>query len=337
VVRDLEQVDARQAAIEERRVDALFDVPGEQEPASVRLAQEDDRDVVDRRPCIRRVGGHAARIGPQDLHRDFPEAQPRARRQHAVRWSIAEDGAPRRPAGAGPAHARLVDPAHGVALEDPGEPGDVVLVRVGEHDDVEAAVPRGDPLVEGDEDPVRVRAAVHEHPGAGPRLEQDRVPLADVEDGDPGRPSRRLADGRSGEGDRDRPGDEQRPPGGRDARTAPGSGATGGRRECRLPHPSRPAPTPTAKDVRRHEQRDGRDGRDGEGQGGRQGDRRERHGSADPDDGDHDVQDEPARQPEERGHHGWCPGGRGEAAREGKDAARHRDRHQRDHRQVHHR
>ena len=87
----------------------------------------------------------------------------------------------------------------------------MVLVGVGQDDDVQAPVPRRDPLVERDEDPVRVRSAIDEHPGAGPRLEEDGVALPDVQHGDPGCASGRLADGRPAERDDDRPGDERSP------------------------------------------------------------------------------------------------------------------------------
>ncbi len=57
----------------------------------------------------------------------------------------------------------------------------MVLVRVREHDEVDPAVPRRDPGVEGDEEPIRVRAAVHEQPATPRRLDEDRVALPDVE------------------------------------------------------------------------------------------------------------------------------------------------------------
>ena len=62
---DLEQVDARESAPDQDRVDRLLDVAGQQEPLAPDLAEQDDRDVVDRRPAVGRLAGDRARIRPQ--------------------------------------------------------------------------------------------------------------------------------------------------------------------------------------------------------------------------------------------------------------------------------
>jgi hypothetical protein len=66
MVCDLEDVDPRQAAGEQDRVDLLLDIAREQEPATRRLPEEHDRDVVDARARVGRFGGHRAGIGPED-------------------------------------------------------------------------------------------------------------------------------------------------------------------------------------------------------------------------------------------------------------------------------
>ena len=76
----------------------------------------------------------------------------------------------------------LEDPADAIALEEQGEPGDVVLVRMGQDDRVDPPVPRRDPLVERDEQPVRIRPAVDQQSAAARALDEDRVALADIED-----------------------------------------------------------------------------------------------------------------------------------------------------------
>ena len=231
VVGDLEQVDARQAAREQRRVDALLDVAREQEPPPVRLAQQHDRDVVDPRSRC-----PAARPGPcPDRGHRTVHARPR-RAGAGRRLRATPRGGPSRSTasqaaqpGPGPRMPGSYTRPTRVPLEDPGEARDVVLVGMGEDDDVEAPVPRRDPLVERDEDPVRVGAAVDEHPGAGPGLEQDRVALPDVQHGDPGGASGRIADGRAAERDDDRARRRAPPaPARRDGR--PASGHACGRR-----------------------------------------------------------------------------------------------------------
>ena len=54
----------------------------------------------------------------------------------------------------------------------------MVLVRVGQDDDVDPAVPRREAPIERDEQPVRVRSAVDEQPAAARALDEDRVALA---------------------------------------------------------------------------------------------------------------------------------------------------------------
>jgi len=54
-----------------------------------------------------------------------------------------------------------------------------------EHDEVEATVPGRQPGVEGHEQSVRIGTAVDEQPPAAIALDEYRVPLADVQDGDP--------------------------------------------------------------------------------------------------------------------------------------------------------
>ena len=66
VVGDLEDVELRQAAGEQRRVHVVLGITGEQEPAPVRLAEEDDRRVVDAAPDAGGFERHGAGFRPQD-------------------------------------------------------------------------------------------------------------------------------------------------------------------------------------------------------------------------------------------------------------------------------
>jgi hypothetical protein len=189
VVRDLEQVHGRQAACDELRVDALLGVAHQQEPLRPDLAQQDDRDVVDRRPVVGRTLGHAVRVRPQDPEPDRVDRQSIARGQPPAWWCATAQGlGPRLVPRPRPEHPGLVDPPHLISLEQQREPGDVVLVRVGQHQDVDPAVPRWKPLVEGQQQPARVRAAVDHQPPASTALDEDPVPLPDVEHDDPCQP-----------------------------------------------------------------------------------------------------------------------------------------------------
>ena len=101
---------------------------------------------------------------------------------------------------------------HAVALEEQRQAGDVVLVRVGQHDEVDAPVPGRQLRIEDDEQPIGIRSAVDEHPAAGVTLDEDGVALSDIEDGHP-QATVRPGRGRQGSADRrGRPGPGARPP-----------------------------------------------------------------------------------------------------------------------------
>ena len=87
----------------------------------------------------------------------------------------------------------------------------MVLVGMGQDDEVDPPVPRRHVGVEGDEEAVGVRAAVDEHPRATIAVDEDRIALADVEDGDP-----QPAVG-PGRGDRDHRHERDRQTGGHEA------------------------------------------------------------------------------------------------------------------------
>jgi hypothetical protein len=88
----------------------------------------------------------------------------------------------------------------------------MVLVRMGQDQGVDAAVPWRDPTVEDDHEPSRVGAAVDQEPAATRTLDEDRVALADIEDGDTSDP--RGPTDRHRAGDDDRASQERdRPPG----------------------------------------------------------------------------------------------------------------------------
>ena len=300
VVGDLDQVDAREPAGEQRGVDALLDVAHQQEPAAVRLAQEHDRDVVDPRAGVGRLERHGARVRPQDRQPDLAEADLRAGREEATGRSVVEDRVPGRPSGAGPVHAGLVHPSDVVALEDPRQACDVILVRVRQHHDVEPPVPRRDARVQRQQDPIGVGATVDQHPGAGPRLEQDRVALPDVQDGEARLPLDRVAERQAHDGD------------GQRRRGEPDAVASSEERRlrCRCRRPGwlarrlracRAAAPEPADGGRAAEDRDAGRRRGGLRAARRQGDRGERDGGGEPDDGHDDVEHDPARQARDRG------------------------------------
>jgi hypothetical protein len=208
VVRDLQHVEAGEAASEERRVHVILGVAGEEEPAAVRLAQEDDGGVVDPAAGGRRLDRHEV-VRPEDVHGDLVEAEARAGGQRRTRRTVAQRGVPGLPAGALPVHPWLEHASDAVARQHADQPRDMVLVGMGEHDEVDAPVPGRDPRVELHEQPIGIGAAVHQHAASGCALDEDRVALANVEHDEAGGAARGVAQGKGGDG-RDQEGDRDR-------------------------------------------------------------------------------------------------------------------------------
>ncbi len=204
MVGDLQELDARQAASQELGIDLLLDVAGKQEAVRAEAAEQNDRNVVDRRSAVGRMLGHAPRVRPQDPELDLVQPEPIAGRQGPMwrRGSVKR----RRPglvARTRADHARLVHAPDPVAAEETGEPGDMILVRVRQDQDVDPPIPGRQPLVELPHEPVGVRSAVDEEPPAGAALDEDPIALADIENRDADDPARSFGD-REAEGDRRR-------------------------------------------------------------------------------------------------------------------------------------
>jgi hypothetical protein len=190
---DLEQVHVAHPA-EQLGIDFLFDVTRQQEPPARHGSEQDDGHVVDAGPRVPWRPRNAATHRPQHLERDVVHGESiTGREQAAGRRAAGELGCPGRVPRTRAEHPRFEGAPDAIPLEQEGESRDVVLVRVGEHDSVQPAVPRRNPPIELDEQPVGIRAAVHQQPAAPRALDEDRVALADVENGH-GRTSRRSLD-----------------------------------------------------------------------------------------------------------------------------------------------
>ena len=183
-MRHLEEVDARQALGEERRVDAFLDIAHQQEPAGPDVTEEDDRHVVDARPAIRRRRRHLTADRPQDPQVDVVhgEAVAGGDREPDRRGRCGELSQPGGVAGAGAAHPGFEDAGDVIALEKQGKTGDMILVRVRQDQRVDASIPWRDAAVERDEQAIGIGPAVDQQPTAARALDEDRVALSDVED-----------------------------------------------------------------------------------------------------------------------------------------------------------
>jgi hypothetical protein len=185
VMGDLEQIHPGQASRQQDRVDLLLDVAGEQEALLAERAEKDDRDVVDRRPAIGWVPWHGVPVGPQDLEVDRVEVQPIAGREELGGPAVEGEVRPERVIrGTRPDHSRLEDPADPVAVDQPGQPAGMVLVRMAQDQDVDPPVPRREARIELENQAIGIGTTVDQHPGAAIALDKDRVALSDVEDRD---------------------------------------------------------------------------------------------------------------------------------------------------------
>ena len=186
VMRDLEDVDVREAAPDERRVEILLEIPHQQEPSRARLPEQHHGCVVDRLAVRERPVRDGAGVRPEHPERELVERQPVAGGEQIVgRATGRKDRRPRPRAGSFAGQAGLVDMPDAVAPQDRDQPRDVVLVGMGQHEQVDPVIPRRQPLIERDQQAVRVGAAIHDQPSAAPTLDEDRVTLPDVESDDP--------------------------------------------------------------------------------------------------------------------------------------------------------
>lgn len=202
VMSDLEHGDARQAPLDEDGVDVVLGVRFEQHAPVADLREEHDREIVHPAARIRRRAGDGTGVGPEDLehHLVEPEAVSRVKpfgAEAARTERLDEGGVP----GPLPGEPRLEHATDPVAAEDERQAGNVVLVRMGEHDEVEAMVPRRQPAIEHADEAIRVGAAVDQKAAALGGLDEDRVALADVEHREVRpRVGARSGDERDGEG-----------------------------------------------------------------------------------------------------------------------------------------
>jgi hypothetical protein len=226
VVPGLEDVDRRQAALGKDCLDVGLRVAGEEEAPSLERSEEDERGVVHLPAVVRRRRRDPPGVGPQHIDRDAVHLEPVARSQPRRRGAARrEECRQRLVPRTGPGHPRLHDPADPVPLENQREAADVVLVGMGEDDEVDPPIPGRHARIERDDEAVGVGAAVDEHPAAGRSRDEDGIPLPDVEDDDVdaavGSGGGRDDDDRDGKDPAECCGTKGPPGGGRRVRTRP--------------------------------------------------------------------------------------------------------------------
>jgi hypothetical protein len=155
VMGHLEQVQAaaaRDARRDELRIDGLLDVAREKDAAGPEANIQDGGDVVDPGAGIRGLYGHAATRRPEQLDSGVVETQEVAGGEAAPseRESIeclVKGGV----SGTRTAHPDLGHGAHPVPFEEECKPSHMILVRMGQHDEVDPPVPTGQLRVESHE------------------------------------------------------------------------------------------------------------------------------------------------------------------------------------------
>jgi hypothetical protein len=153
VVRNLEHVErtlvARDALGKQLRVDLLLNVSGKDDTPGSEVEVQHDRHVVDPSARVGRVERDSAGQRPVDVHADSvePHRVPSGEGP-TLPPQLGEPATVRSIAWAGPDHSRLCDLLDRVAIHYRGQTGHVILVRMGQDDQVQAPVPRGYPLIE---------------------------------------------------------------------------------------------------------------------------------------------------------------------------------------------
>ena len=187
MVGDLEDVHRRQAACNKHRVDLLLDVAGQQKSPAGSLAEQHDRHVVDARAGIGGLVRNSASVGPEDSQMGVVDGDPiTSRESDRHETDCRRRRRPGAVARTWTTHARLVDAGDFVARQEETQAGDVVVVRVSQDQGINASIPGRQPLVERDEESVRIGAAIDQESAPAGTLDQNRVALPDVEHDDPG-------------------------------------------------------------------------------------------------------------------------------------------------------
>lgn len=362
VVRDLQQVHRRQPSLEKGWIDALLGVTGEEDAGRADGPKQDERAVVDLGPRLGSDRRDGPAVWPEDLELDRVQFDPVARPERLHQLPpLGELGPERLVTRPRTGHPGPEDPVDAVPLEQGRQATDVILVRVGDDDQVEMAIPGRHPGIECDEQPLRVGAAVHEQSAASIALDEDRVALPHVEGDDPdssvGPPAggRDPADGQDEEG---RQGDGRAASGsfgpviaaGRGGPTSsnrspcgerPGVGHRSGRDRdsasvgSRAPSSGPWSPEPATAPGVLEPDADRRQEADGQQRGGRGAEqvvgrgklhRRSWNGGQDPDRADEGGQQGPAGHREDRRCEDSGPAFREAAAGEGEHARGHRRR-----------
>jgi hypothetical protein len=154
VVGDLQHVESatvgrRQAGGQELWVDVLLDVAGQQQAPIAKAQVEDERNVIDLLARARRTQRHATGQWPVDVDGDAVEDQPITGGDHpCLATQLGQPTAKGGVARSRSNHARLDHAADPVAVEQQRQARDVVLVGVSDGDQVQAAVPSRQALVE---------------------------------------------------------------------------------------------------------------------------------------------------------------------------------------------
>lgn len=183
VVADLQHVDPGQKpAFGKQRLDRHLCVTGQEGREGAAAQQANHRRVVD--VALGQRTGDVVRVGVEEGDRRRPiQRQPgtssrrRKARSRLVARLEAESGIGRVLVGA----ARIQDQPNLVALHGCHQPGDVVLMRVGQDHDVDATLPPRQTLAQAPKEKIRIRPAIQQHRGARGRRHQDGVPLADIQ------------------------------------------------------------------------------------------------------------------------------------------------------------
>lgn len=205
VMPDLQHVDpGQEPAFREQCLDRHLRVTGEQGRKAAAAQQANHRRVVN--VALGQRTGHVVGAGVDEGDRRHPiQRQPRtcSRRREAPPGLVARLHDEAR-------IGRVLVPAAGVqdqpdlvALKDRQQPGDVVLVRVGQDHDVDATLPPWQALAQASKEEIRVRPAVDQHRGARGRGHEYRVTLPDIEHDEvqaPVRQARQREDAEEGTG-----------------------------------------------------------------------------------------------------------------------------------------
>ena len=184
MMRRLQHIDGSRDPLGNPSIDVGFHISGEECGESGHVQAQDDRPIVQRATAVARCPKEGCPVWPEDGQVRCTDVEPISSGEGGIREAPRlHESPPARDRRSRAALFRTGCTSDPIAIGQTGEPSEVILVRVGGDDQVDAAIPGGDEPIELDGEPRGIGPTVDEHAGVA-ALDEDGITLPNVEDRD---------------------------------------------------------------------------------------------------------------------------------------------------------